>query len=37
VIVCLQTTLFLGAFLLAPKHGLLASKRKARAALEGRR
>jgi manganese/iron transport system permease protein len=37
VIVCLQTTLFLAAFLLAPKHGLLASKRKARAALEGRR
>lgn len=35
VIVCLQTTLFLAAFLLAPKHGLLASKRKARAALEG--
>ncbi|MDR9427460.1 MAG: metal ABC transporter permease [Salibaculum sp.] len=37
VIVCLQTTLFLAAFLLAPKHGLLASKRKARAALEARR
>ena len=36
VIVCLQTALFLTAFLLAPKHGLLASKRKARAALEGR-
>ncbi|MDR5900280.1 metal ABC transporter permease [Halomonas vilamensis] len=36
VIVCLQTALFLTAFLLAPKHGLLAHKRKARAALEGR-
>ena len=36
VIVCLQTTLFLTAFVLAPKHGLLAHKRKARAALEGR-
>ena len=35
VIVCLQTALFLTAFLLAPKHGLLASKRKARAALAG--
>ncbi len=37
VIVCLQTLLFLAAFLLAPKHGLLAHKRKARAVLEGRR
>ena len=37
VIVCLQTALFLAAFLLAPKHGLLAGKRKARAALEARR
>ena len=36
VIVCLQTTLFLTAFVLAPKHGLLAHKRKARAALAGR-
>jgi manganese/iron transport system permease protein len=36
VIVCLQTLLFLAAFLLAPKHGLLAHKRKARAVLEGR-
>jgi len=36
VIVCLQTALFLAAFLLAPKHGLLAHKRKARAALEDR-
>ncbi len=34
VIVCLQTTIFLAAFLLAPKHGLLAARRKARAALE---
>jgi manganese/iron transport system permease protein len=36
VIVCLQTTLFLAAFVLAPTHGLLAHKRKARAALAGR-
>ncbi|NBD28722.1 MAG: iron chelate uptake ABC transporter family permease subunit [Alphaproteobacteria bacterium] len=36
VIVCLQTALFMTAFLLAPKHGLLAHKRKARAALEDR-
>ncbi|MEL7273468.1 MAG: metal ABC transporter permease [Pseudomonadota bacterium] len=33
VIVVLQTLVFLTAFLLAPKHGLLASKRKAAAAL----
>jgi len=37
VIVCLQTMLFLTAFLFAPKHGLLAHKRNARAALERRR
>ena len=30
VIVCLQTLLFLGAFLFAPKHGLLAARRRAR-------
>ena len=35
VIVCLQTLSFLAAFLLAPKHGLLAARRRARAALEG--
>ncbi len=35
VIVCLQTLLFLIAFVFAPKHGLLAAKRKARIALEG--
>lgn len=34
VIVCLQTLLFLAAFIFAPKHGLLAAKRKARMALE---
>ncbi|NIY77866.1 metal ABC transporter permease [Celeribacter sp. HF31] len=34
VIVCLQTLIFLAAFLFAPKHGLLAAKAKARAALE---
>jgi len=34
VIVCLQTTLFLTAYLFAPKHGLLAHKRKARKTLE---
>ncbi|MFJ1292027.1 metal ABC transporter permease [Paracoccus yeei] len=32
VIVCLQTLLFLLAFLLAPKHGLLAARRRARRA-----
>ncbi|MEM7059018.1 MAG: metal ABC transporter permease [Pseudomonadota bacterium] len=31
VIVCLQTTLFLMAFLLAPKHGFLAARRNASA------
>jgi len=36
VIVCLQTLLFLIAFIFAPKHGLLASKRKARTALQTR-
>ncbi len=34
VIVVLQTLLFLAAFVFAPKHGLLASRRKARLALE---
>ncbi|WP_417278203.1 metal ABC transporter permease [Celeribacter sp.] len=34
VIVCLQTLIFLAAFLFAPKHGLLAAKAKARAALK---
>ncbi len=33
VIVVLQTAIFLAAFVLAPKHGLLAAKRKAAAAL----
>lgn len=33
VIVCLQTLLFLAAFLFAPKHGLLAARRRARRAL----
>ncbi|MDP7151434.1 MAG: metal ABC transporter permease [Paracoccaceae bacterium] len=33
IIVTLQTLIFLLAFLLAPKHGLLAAKRKARQAL----
>ena len=36
VIVCLQTLLFLLAFTFAPKHGLLAAKRRARLALEAR-
>jgi len=36
VIVCLQTLLFLIAFIFAPRHGLLASKRKARIALQTR-
>ena len=35
IIVVLQTALFLLAFLLAPKHGLLASRRRAAEALEG--
>ena len=34
IIVVLQTTLFLLAFFFAPKHGMLASRRKARMALE---
>lgn len=33
VIVCLQTVIFLIVFVLAPKHGLLAARRKAAAAL----
>jgi len=36
VIVCLQTLLFLAAFLLAPTHGLFAARRRAAAALRGR-
>lgn len=34
IIVVLQTTLFLAAFLFAPTHGLLAARRRARQALE---
>jgi manganese/iron transport system permease protein len=34
VIVVLQTLVFLAAFVFAPKHGLLASRRKAREAME---
>jgi len=34
IIIVLQTLVFLAAFLLAPKHGLLAARRRARAALE---
>lgn len=34
VIVVLQTAIFLAAFVFAPKHGLLASRAKARRALE---
>ena len=33
IIVCLQTLVFLLAFLFAPKHGMFAARRKARAAL----
>jgi len=36
IIVMLQTLVFLAAFLFAPKHGLLAARRRARAALEAR-
>jgi manganese/iron transport system permease protein len=35
VIVTLQTLLFLMAFYLAPKHGVLATRRRARAAGQG--
>ncbi|MFC5586749.1 metal ABC transporter permease [Nitratireductor kimnyeongensis] len=35
IIVVLQTLAFLTAFIFAPKHGLLASRRRAREALEG--
>ncbi|SFN35614.1 manganese/iron transport system permease protein [Roseovarius lutimaris] len=35
VIVCLQTALFLIAFVFAPTHGTLAARRRARAGLEG--
>jgi manganese/iron transport system permease protein len=34
VIVCLQTALFLLAFVFAPTHGMRAARRRARAALE---
>jgi manganese/iron transport system permease protein len=34
IIVVLQTTIFLAAFALAPKHGMLAARRRAREALE---
>ncbi len=34
IIVVLQTTVFLAAFILAPKHGLLAARRRAALALE---
>ena len=33
IIVLLQTAIFLAAFVLAPKHGLLAARAKSRAAL----
>ena len=35
VIICLQTALFLAAFVFAPKHGMLAARRRAAAALKG--
>jgi manganese/iron transport system permease protein len=34
IIVCLQTLIFLAAFALAPRHGLLAARRKAKAVLQ---
>jgi manganese/iron transport system permease protein len=34
IIVCLQTALFLLAFIFAPTHGVLAARRRARAALQ---
>lgn len=36
IIVCLQTLLFLAAFIFAPKHGILASKQKAKLAINQR-
>jgi manganese/iron transport system permease protein len=33
IIVCLQTLIFLLAFVFAPKHGLLAARRKSKLAL----
>ena len=35
VIICLQTLLFLAAFIFAPKHGYLAARRRAAATLQG--
>jgi manganese/iron transport system permease protein len=35
IIVVLQTLIFLAAFVLAPKHGLLAARRRVRETLEG--
>jgi manganese/iron transport system permease protein len=35
IIVTLQTLIFLAAFVLAPKHGLFAARRKAAEALKG--
>ena len=35
VIICLQTALFLVAFVFAPKHGMLAARRRTAAALKG--
>ena len=37
IIVVLQTLIFLVAFVFAPKHGLLAARRRARAGAGGRR
>jgi len=36
IIVVLQTLVFLAAFFLAPRHGLFAARRRARAGLEGK-
>ena len=36
IIVCLQTLLFLTAFIFAPKHGILASRQKAKMAIDQR-
>ncbi|MBW3097310.1 metal ABC transporter permease [Pseudohoeflea coraliihabitans] len=35
VVIVLQTLLFLSAFVLAPRHGILAQRRRAHAAMEG--
>ena len=35
LIICLQTLIFLAAFVFAPKHGMIAARRAARRAMHG--